>query len=215
MDLIVGSRGDADAAGFRDALKPRGNVNAVSKDVVGLDDYVADIDAHTECNAPLFHLTDSKFFNAGLELHSSSDRFDRAWKLCQEPIAGIFHDAAAVFRNRRLDTARKERGQFGMRSLFVAMHKSRIASHVGGQYRRQPALDPDWPLLHHGPQSNPKVIVRRIRRQRQTRFDGMPTQADVDYWHQTDMPKQHRNVRYRDVVDLAARNADVLELRVI
>jgi len=29
------------------------------------------------------------------------------------------------------------------------------------------------------------------------------------------MPKQHRNVRYRDVVDLAARNADVLELRVI
>jgi hypothetical protein len=38
----------------------------------------------------------------------------------------------------------------------------------------------------------------------------MPTQADVDYWQQTDMPKQHRNVRYRDVVDLAARNADVL-----
>jgi hypothetical protein len=146
LDLIVGSRGDADAAGFCDALKPRGNVNAVSKDVVGLDDYVADIDAHTECNAPLFHLTDSKFFNAGLELHSSSDRFDRAWKLCQEPIAAVFHDAAAVFRNSRLDTARKERGQFGMRSLFVAMHKSRIASHVGGQYRRQPALDPDWPL---------------------------------------------------------------------
>ena len=45
----------------------------------------------------------------------------------------------------------------------------------------------------------------------------MPTQADVDYWrqHQTDMPKQHRNVRYRDVVDLAARNADVHELPVI
>jgi hypothetical protein len=62
------------------------------------------------------------------------------------------------------------------------MHKSRIASHVGGQYRRQPAIDPDWPLLLHGPQSNPNVIVRRIRRQRQTRFDGMPTQADVGYW---------------------------------
>jgi len=44
----------------------------------------------------------------------------------------------------------------------------------------------------------------------------MPTQADVGYWqHQTDMPKQHRNVRYRDVVDLAARNADVLGLPVI
>jgi hypothetical protein len=65
------------------------------------------------------------------------------------------------------------------------------------------------------PQSNLDAIVRRIRRQRQTRFDRLPTQADVDYWHQTDMLKQHRNVRYRDVVDLAARNADVLEPRVI
>ena len=89
-----------------------------------------------------------------LELHSSSDRFDRAWKLCQEPIAGVFHDAAAVFRDCGLDSVRQERCQFGMRRLFVVMHKSRIASHVGGQYRRQPALDPDWPLLHHGPQSN-------------------------------------------------------------
>ena len=41
-----------------------------------------------------------------------------------------------------------------MRSLFVTVHEPRIASHVGGQYRRQPTLDPDWPLLHHGMQSN-------------------------------------------------------------
>ena len=34
-----------------------------------------------------------------------------------------------------------------MRSLFVMVHEPRIASHVGGQYRRQPALDPDWPLF--------------------------------------------------------------------
>jgi hypothetical protein len=39
------------------------------------------------------------------------------------------------------------------------MHKPRIASDVSGQYRRQPALDPDWPLLHHGPQSNLSHIL--------------------------------------------------------
>jgi hypothetical protein len=33
------------------------------------------------------------------------------------------------------------------------VHEPRIASHVGGHYRRQPALDPDWPLLHHGLQT--------------------------------------------------------------
>src|SRR5262249_201315 len=29
-----------------------------------------------------------------------------------------------------------------------------VRSHVGGQYRRQAALDPDWLRLNHGPQSN-------------------------------------------------------------
>src|SRR6516165_228347 len=43
------------------------------------------------------------------------------------------------------------------------MHEARIASDVGSQYRRQPALDPDWPLLYHRVQSNPGAIVRRIR----------------------------------------------------
>ena len=101
-DLIVDRRRDADAAGFCDALKPRRNVNAVSKDVVGLDDYVANIYAYAEDNAPLFHLTDCKFRNTSLELHSSSNRFDRARKLRQEPVAGVLHDAAAVFGDCRL-----------------------------------------------------------------------------------------------------------------
>jgi hypothetical protein len=102
-NVIVGRRRDADAAGLCDALKPRRNVNAVSKDIMGLDDYVADIDAHAEGNTPVFNLTDGKFLDAGLELNSSSDRFDRARKLGQEPVAGVLHDAAAVFRNRGLN----------------------------------------------------------------------------------------------------------------
>src|SRR5712672_3132261 len=51
----------------------------------------------------------------------------------------------------RATCRREERRQLGVGRLFVMMHEPRIASHVGGQYRRQPTLDPDWPLLHHGP----------------------------------------------------------------
>ena len=69
-----------------------------------------------------------------------------------------------------------------MGRLFVTVHEPRIASHVRGQYCRQPTLDPEWPLLHHGRQSNPEHTVRRITRQSQTSFDGMPTQAEVAYW---------------------------------
>lgn len=49
-------------------------------------------------------------------------------------------------------------------ATLSVLHEPRIASHIGGQYRRQSTLDPDWPLLHHGPQSNLSAIIRRIRR---------------------------------------------------
>src|SRR5262245_16973043 len=42
-----------------------------------------------------------------------------------------------------------------MGSFFVMVHEPRIASHVGCQYCRQPALDPPWPLLHHRPTIQP------------------------------------------------------------
>ena len=73
---------------------------------MGLDDDVADIKPHTEENAPVFLIADCKFVDAGLELHGGSDGFDGAGKLRQEPIAGILHDASAVFRNRGLDGVR-------------------------------------------------------------------------------------------------------------
>ena len=56
-DLIVGRRRDADAAGLGDALKPCRNVYAVTKNVMWLDDYVADIDTHAEGNTPVFRIS--------------------------------------------------------------------------------------------------------------------------------------------------------------
>jgi len=88
-----------------------------------LNHYAANIDAHTENNAPLCRITDCKFMNTGLELHSSSNRFDGSRKLRQEAVAGILHDAAAMFRNRGLDTISEEHSQFCMRSLFVIVHE--------------------------------------------------------------------------------------------
>src|SRR5882724_6882693 len=150
LDMIVGRRRDADAAGFCDALKSRRDVDAISKNIIGLDDYIADVDAHAESNTPVFRLSDCKFLDAGLELHGCANRFDRAWKLCQDPVSRVLHDAAAVFGNCGDDSVRQERCKFGMRSLFVMMHEPRIASHVGGHYHRQPASDPPWSLLRHG-----------------------------------------------------------------
>src|SRR6266478_1685055 len=79
-----------------------------------------------------------------------------------------------------------------MRSLFVAMHKPRIASDVSGQYRRQPPLDPDWPLLHHWPAIQPTAYCTTDRTTAKRVLTGCPpklmsvigtfrTQGDVRY----------------------------------
>jgi hypothetical protein len=89
-----------------DALKPRRNIHAVPKNVVRLDNYVADIDAHTEGNLPVCDIVKCKFLDTGLELHSSSNRFNSAWKLRQEPVSGVLDNAAAVLGNCRRDSVR-------------------------------------------------------------------------------------------------------------
>src|SRR6202007_2101308 len=72
---------DADTAGFGNTLKPCRDVDAVPKDVMRLDDHVADVDAHTERNAPVFRIIHCKFMDTVLELHRSSNRLYRARKL--------------------------------------------------------------------------------------------------------------------------------------
>jgi hypothetical protein len=121
-DMIVNGEGNADAARFCDALKPRRDIDAISKDVMGLDDYVADVDTYTESNTPVLRLSRCKFLDAGLELHSSPNRLDRAPKFCQEPVASVFYDPATMLRDRGLYSVRQEHAQTRVRCLLVIVH---------------------------------------------------------------------------------------------
>ena len=141
--------------GSRNALKTRRNVYAVAKNIMRISNYVTDIDANAKPKPRIFAVFDRKFIDTALELHRSPNRLDRAWKLRQEAIASVVYDAAPVSSDCRMDSLRQQRAQFGVGSFFVIVHEPRIASHGGGQYRRQPALDPDWPLLHHWAPANP------------------------------------------------------------
>jgi hypothetical protein len=94
---------DGDAARSCNALKPCRNVHTIPEDVVRLDNYVADIDAHTESNTPVFRIGNHKFSDAGLESQGRANRFGGARKLSQEPVPGALDDAAAVFGDCRVD----------------------------------------------------------------------------------------------------------------
>lgn len=85
--MIVSSRGDADAAGCCDTLKPRRDIDVIAKDIVRFDDYITNVDAHPKSDSPIFRLAGGKFADARLELHCSPNRFDGTRKFCQEPVA--------------------------------------------------------------------------------------------------------------------------------
>src|SRR6266851_3954743 len=99
--MIVRRRRDADAAGLSDTFKPCSDVNAVTKNVMRLNNHVADIDSDTESNTSIFRITGCNFLDAGLELHSGPNRFDHTRKLRQEAVPGVLHDAGAANSRRR------------------------------------------------------------------------------------------------------------------
>ena len=107
--MIVSRRRDADTAWLSDTLETCRNIYDVAKNVMRLDNYVADIEADAESYTAVFRLSGCKFLDVGLELHSSSNRLDRAWKICQEPVTGVLHDAAAVLCDCWVDSVRQDR----------------------------------------------------------------------------------------------------------
>ena len=52
-DLVVDGLRDADRAGLGERLEPGGDVDAIAKDVVAVDDHVAEIDADPQLEPAL------------------------------------------------------------------------------------------------------------------------------------------------------------------
>ena len=71
----------ADSARLGQRLEPRGDIDAVAKDVVAIDDDVADVDADTKIDPLLGRDTGIAFSHASLNVHGAPYRIDNAWKL--------------------------------------------------------------------------------------------------------------------------------------
>src|SRR6266478_8033705 len=84
-------------------FEPRGDVNAIAKDIVIFDDDVAEINPDPEFNPPL--LSEGGLARGDRPLHrdSTAYRVDDAGELDEHAVAGGLKDTAAVFGNRRID----------------------------------------------------------------------------------------------------------------
>src|SRR4029079_13085225 len=93
----------ADTAGFGQRLQPRGDVDAIAEDVVVVDDDVADVDADAKRDPLLWRHAGVAIRHPALYVDRATHRIDDAGELEQQPVACRLDDAAAVFRNLRVD----------------------------------------------------------------------------------------------------------------
>jgi len=136
--LIVGGAGDANAPGFRNALQPRGEIDAVSENILAVDQHVAEVDADAVENAPRLGNVGVTLGHLLLNRDCALDRRDDGRKLQQQAVAHRLDEPPAESANdrpRRL--AMLTHGP--RRAGFVLAHEPGVAHHVGGEDRREAA----------------------------------------------------------------------------
>ena len=139
--MIADRGGDRDAAGLGDGLEPRRDVDAVTEDVVALDDDVAEIDADAELDASVLRHVLIALDHRPLDLGGTGDRVHDARKLDQHAVAGDLDDAALVLGDLADRPARRRmRLQRSERAGLVQPHEPAVADDVGGQDRGKTAL---------------------------------------------------------------------------
>src|SRR4029077_9587485 len=94
-DLVTNRAGNANAAGLRQCLQPCSDVDAVTIDVVAIDNDVAEIDADPKCDAFGLRRLGIAVDHSSLDLDRTADRVDDAREFRQHTVAGGFDNAPA------------------------------------------------------------------------------------------------------------------------
>src|SRR4051794_888220 len=136
-NLPVGVIRDADATGFRDPLKARGNIDAIAKDIVVVDDDIADVDTDPEFNPDTLRDVGVLHGHAALDLNRAAGGIDGAGKLDQHSVAGSLDDATAMRGDYWIEQRLSERLQIGKRAFLVTSHQTAVTGDIRRQDRCQ------------------------------------------------------------------------------
>ena len=104
-DVVVNGLRDADRAGLRERLEPGGDVDPVAKDVVAVDDHVAEIDANPQFQTALGRDRVVDRTRGPLHFDGAVQRVDDARKIRQQAVACGADDPSAMRRDQRVDSA--------------------------------------------------------------------------------------------------------------
>ena len=139
-DLIAHRARDTDAARLGKHFKSRRDVDAVAKDVILLDDHVAEINADAELYPPRRRDVGVASRHPALDLGSAKYCVGDAVEFEQHAVAGGLDDAAAIFGDDRIDQLDPMGFETRERPCLVDLHQPTVAHHISRDDRREPAL---------------------------------------------------------------------------
>ena len=139
-DLITDRARDTDAARFGERFEARRHVDAIAKNVVFLNDHVAQIDADAELYPSRRRDVRVASRHPTLDLGSAQHRVGYAVELDQQAVAGGLYDAAAVPLDDRIDKLNTMRLETCERPRLVGLHHPTVTDHVSGDDRCEPTL---------------------------------------------------------------------------
>ena len=141
-DLPIGVIGDANAARLGNSLQPGGNVDAIAKDIVVVDDDVADMDADPEFNPDIWRDVGILRGHGALNFDRAAGGIDGAGEFHQHAIAGGLDDAAAMRGDRGINKGFSGRLEPGQSAFLVRTHEAAISGDIRRQHRRQSPFYP-------------------------------------------------------------------------
>ena len=140
VDLIAHGARDADAAGLGEHLETRRDVDAIAKNIVVLDDHVAQIDADAELDPPRRRHIGIAPRHPALDFGCACHRVYDAMEFHQHAVAGRLDDTAPVLGNGGINELKAMGLEARKRPRLVDLHQPAIADHVGGKDCGEPSL---------------------------------------------------------------------------
>src|SRR5262249_20543616 len=156
-DLTLRIVRDANAARLRNAFKTGGDIDAIAKDVVVIDNDVADVNADAKFNALGRRHRGILLHHGTLHLNGASGGIDRTSELDQHAIAGRLDDPPAMRGDGGIEQGLSRGLEASQYAFFVSTHQAAISGDIRRQNRRKP---PFHAIVRH---NGPREIRRSVR----------------------------------------------------
>jgi hypothetical protein len=132
--------GEQDAAWFTEVFKTGGDVDAITVEVVILDNNVASIYPHAQQNLLGFAASFVAFTHAPLNVDGALSGFDDAWELNERTITSHTHDLPAAGGDLGIDERFSIRLQTLDGARLITFDEPAVTDNVSYQYGGEAAL---------------------------------------------------------------------------